>query len=523
MKFNCSFFTFLCYLCLSTSFIYAQNNVTYDASFVNNGYQEFSVIPSASASTAFGMDRQMDGKILTISVVYPSFVPATGVGVNRFNEDGSLDVSFADNGLFFFQRDSFDCEVKDVHVLPNGKILFGAAFRSYYDNTKNYFSLFRLNADGSPDDSFGTDGMLNYDNSYFEYPANFSTARLPDGTLLSSMIGYNSQSLFVVKFLPNGDLDVSFGTDGVAAPSPDNFLDQNQAETWPILLPSGGFIVATSGSNEAYYLTKFFQNGAIDPAYGSNGTSTFNVAPGFYPENLGRPLLQSSGKVVLSVLALDVDDVFSSYIFRANEDGSFDTSFGFNGYIKESFGELGAFSTCLYEMPDGSILGVGAVLPNPNSDGIIAFFKYSSDGQVDESFGQNGYVAFPEQDAVPYEAVIAPNNKVTICGEGFIDNGSMIARFNLEGISNTAEANLLNTSLQLSPNPATDHLNIQWTADAPIEAIEILNVQGQLVQEYSSVNQNTIVLPQMNAGHYMLKIRDTKGRTGVRGFVKMGK
>jgi uncharacterized delta-60 repeat protein len=521
MKFNYSFFTFLCYLCLSTSFIYAQNNATYDASFVNNGYQEFSVIP-ASTSTAFGMDRQSDGKLLTISVVYPSFSISNGFGINRFNENGSLDSTFADNGLFLFLRDSFDCEIKDVHVLPNGKILFGATFTNYYDDDKNYFALFRLNANGSPDDSFGAEGIRNYDNSYFEFPDIFSTALLPDGTLLSSMISYNNQDLFVVKFLPNGDLDVSFGADGVATPSPDNLPDESLLETWPILLPSGGFIVASSGFDSAYYLTKFFQNGAIDPAYGSNGTSTFNVDPGFYPENLGRPLLQSSGKVVLSVLALDVDDVFSSYIFRANEDGSFDTSFGFNGYIKESFGELGAFSTCLYEMPDGSILGVGAVLPNPNSDGIIAFFKYSSDGQVDESFGQNGYVAFPEQDAVPYEAVIAPNNKVTICGDGYTDNGSMIARFNLEGISNTAEANLLNTSLQLSPNPATDHLNIQWIEDAPIEAIEILNAQGQLVQEYSSVNQNTIVLPQMTTGHYWLKIRDTKGRTAVQGFVKMG-
>ncbi len=521
MKFNYSFFTFLCYFCLSTSFIYAQNNVTYDDSFLNNGYQEFSVIPQ-STSSALGMDRQSDGKLLTISVVYSNFAIANGVGINRFNEDGSLDASFADNGLFFFLRDSFDCEIKDVHVLPNGKILFGATFTSYYDDTNNYFALFRLNADGSPDDSFGADGIRNYDNSYFAYPTNFSTALLPDGTILSAMISYNNQDLFVVKFLPNGDLDVSFGSNGVSTPSPDNLPDENLSEIWSVLLPSGGFIIATSGFNTAYYLTKFLPNGAIDTDYSFSGTATFPVFPGYYPANLGRPLLQSSGKVVLSVLDFDDNDVVSSYLFRASEDGGFDSDFGLDGYTEESFGQLAAFSTCLYEMPDGGILGVGAVLPDPNSEGVIAFFKYSSDGKVDESFGQNGHVPFLEQDAVPYDAVIAPNNKITICGDGYADDGSMIARFNLEGISTTAEAQLLNASLMLSPNPATDHLNIQWAEDAPIEAVEILNVQGQLVQQYSSVNQNAIVLPKMTAGHYLLKIRDTKGRVGVQGFVKMG-
>ncbi len=522
MNFKFPFYVFLCFFCTTSSFLFSQSNVTYDESFLNNGYQEFSVT-SGSVSTAFGMTRQPDGKLLTISVVYPNISIANGVGINRFNENGSLDSSFADNGLFFFLRDSFSCGVKDIHILPNGKILFGVAFSSYYDNAKKYFALFRLNADGSPDDSFGVDGIRNYDNSYFAFPTNFSTVLHPNGTLLVPMISDNDRSLFAVQFLSNGDLDLSFGDNGVATPFPDNLPDENLFENWSILLPSGGFIVATSGFNNAYYLTKFFQNGTIDPAYGLNGTATFNVAPGYSPGNIGQPLLQSSGKVVLSVLDYDDDEVLSSYIFRANADGSFDNNFGLNGYTGESFGQLAAFASSLHEMADGSIFAVGAVLPDPNSDGIIAFFKYSSEGQVDESFGQNGHVPFPEQDAFPYDAVIAPNNKITICGDGFVDNGSMIARFNLEGISNTTETNLLNASLQLSPNPATDHLNIQWAEDAPIEAIEILNIQGQLVQQYGAVNQNMLVLPTMAAGHYFLKIRDAKGRIAVQEFVKMDK
>ncbi len=86
---------------------------------------------------------QPDGKILIFA---HSYAPGQS-SLLRYNADGSMDMTFGDNGQVFLPR-SYENRFR-IFVLPDGKIV---AFGAYY--------LTRHNPDGSFDTSFSGDGIM---------------------------------------------------------------------------------------------------------------------------------------------------------------------------------------------------------------------------------------------------------------------------------------------------------------------------------------------------------------------------
>ena len=74
----------------------------------------------------------------------------------KLTEDGTVDTSFADNGIFRLDVDGNFDRVEDVELLPDGKILVAGA-TSVGGNFHGY--VLRLNADGSLDETFQSDGI----------------------------------------------------------------------------------------------------------------------------------------------------------------------------------------------------------------------------------------------------------------------------------------------------------------------------------------------------------------------------
>jgi uncharacterized delta-60 repeat protein len=185
-------------------------NGALDMSFGNNG------IVTTDIETRIDVIKsvvlQGDGKILALGYSY--YEGNSDFALARYNTDGTLDNSFSGNGIVITQVGDAGDYGRALAIQNDGKIVAaGYSFNGTYCD----FALTRYNIDGSPDESFATNGIFTA--SYgtlndFVY----STAVQNDGKIIaagggrSDIEGYD---LILSRYKPDGSIDSTFGGDGV--------------------------------------------------------------------------------------------------------------------------------------------------------------------------------------------------------------------------------------------------------------------------------------------------------------------
>ena len=144
-----------------------------------------------------------DGKIM----LFGKFRNYNGIAYNRImrlNPNGTPDNTFNTNGTGIDGTGNF-YEIRDADVQPDGKIVMYGNFNSYNGITNN--NLIRINADGSLDNSF----QMNQ----FNTPQNICKVRvLQDGNILISGIYFSDTKKLVELFAPDGNRINEFNENG---------------------------------------------------------------------------------------------------------------------------------------------------------------------------------------------------------------------------------------------------------------------------------------------------------------------
>ncbi len=131
---------------------------------------------------------QPDGKIVVAgSAVFPGHDFDSALA--RYNTNGSLDTSFDGDGLVNSGIAEVDDVAESVALQPNGKLVVAGYIviesSGIFGDTDSDFALTRYNANGSPDTSFGGDGLVTTgftDKSDHAY----SVALQPDGRIIAA-------------------------------------------------------------------------------------------------------------------------------------------------------------------------------------------------------------------------------------------------------------------------------------------------------------------------------------------------
>ena len=124
-------------------------------------------VGSGANKGVYAIDLQADGKVL-IGGLFSSYDGNASMGIARLNIDGSLDTSFnIGTGV--------DDSIFDLAIQPDGKIIIGGYFTSY--NGASYFSIARINIDGSLDTTFNAGEIFKFDEIR-------TLALQPDGKIL---------------------------------------------------------------------------------------------------------------------------------------------------------------------------------------------------------------------------------------------------------------------------------------------------------------------------------------------------
>ena len=185
---------------------------------LDNGFGTGGVVTTPvgdTASTASGdtpekVLLQPDGKIVVAGTTV-ALGGRFGFALVRYNADGSLDPGFGANGIVIHSTPNRGQATYDAALQPDGRIVVAGS-----GNSGNDTAIIRFNANGSVDTSFASGGIFRTESSFF---VGNSIAVQPDGKIVA--LGYgildlyqNASGFAVARLNANGSPDGSFGTDG---------------------------------------------------------------------------------------------------------------------------------------------------------------------------------------------------------------------------------------------------------------------------------------------------------------------
>ncbi len=317
--------------------------------------------------------------------------------------DGTLDTSFGNGGRVITlstPANFIDRYDGATMLLNDGRIMTSVGKKA---NNQLVAKVFRYLSNGSLDMSWGQNGTITT-----SIPGVNDILRIydikvqPDGKIviagtMDTIIGSDPPISigFLVRYLPNGAIDSSFGNQGFiyqfSLPANSNFpnrlnklvVQQNRIITVSIDSPY-------STRLQAYKIS----NGAIDTSWGNNGIQLHD----FFPiNNIATGIVdlkvQEDGKFLISSKNL---------IFRFLPSGELDSSFADNGHLTPLIADMTQSGFTYIDQPLSASLsieilnnqkilvsGMGAHYSQYGGLGIVE--RYLPDGTLDSTFSHNGF------------------------------------------------------------------------------------------------------------------------------------
>ncbi|HJQ25295.1 MAG TPA: hypothetical protein VKA60_15350 [Blastocatellia bacterium] len=249
---------------------------------------------------AYAVAIQPDGKIC---VAGRAGGLDAAFGVVRYLKDGQLDATFGDGGKVLTGI-NFSSTPTTLALTADGKLLVGGYYLHIVDEL--VYGLVRLNADGSPDATFASTGMVGtqFGGSSARYAA--ATATTDGKYLLAGSVNRGpsatADDFALARFNSNGSLDVSFGVGGMVVKDVgvnDRVRDLLTQPDGKILLAGYSGVQAATAplpSEARLALLRFNADGSED--------SGFNAKPVI--DDVSRPTLanalamQADGRIVVA-------------------------------------------------------------------------------------------------------------------------------------------------------------------------------------------------------------------------------
>lgn len=370
-----------------------------------------------------GAAIQADGKIL-VSTGIKNGADAD-VGVLRYNRDGTLDGTFGINGIVTYDGGNGNDCGRLLAIQPNGKIVL----TGYTHNGNNYDILtMRLNVDGSPDSSFGTNGIAVYDNADRNDKGR-GIAIQPDGKILvtARSTGGGTSIAMMLRYGAGGVLDDTFGTNGVMSYE----SDQGNAGFRDVAIQGDGKIV-TSGYTKTIagylFLTARCDNdGTLDNTFGTNGITTYDGGHG--SAGARGIAVQVDGKIVVSGSNFNGTDL-DVLVLRYNSNGTLDSGFGTGGVVTYDGGKGDDNGRRLALQEGGRIVVTGNT--SDGSNVLVLVLRYNRNGTPDVAFGNAGKIILQlgEGDDWGESVVISAKQNIVIAGgvDNSADNDVLVFR-----------------------------------------------------------------------------------------------
>ena len=346
--------------------------------------------------------------------------------ISGYAQEFRLDTTFGKQGIVTTQT-KHTSEVYSIKIDPSQRVIAAG----YSNHNGNQLCAYFPNGDLDP--SFGEDGIVNSDLINEGIPLTMFIQ--PDGKIVTG--GYyqgndappHRSFSFLMRFLPDGSYDPTFGLNGAVK----IVLDSTENGILAMQLQSDGKIVAGGHIGTRSLLMRFNSDGSFDDSFGDEGKIYGPIETESYINDL---TLQDDGKI-LTTGSIGEAPQYQLTLVRYNSDGQLDHAFGTDGYIFKEiepspFTGTKGLNVKLTESK--SILVIGS------SRGLLLMLKYKTSGEPDSTFAENG-VYYSDSIRSVSDLVILPNNKIVLSGHREVtpfNYGFNLIRFQENGVLDTS-------------------------------------------------------------------------------------
>jgi uncharacterized delta-60 repeat protein len=345
---------------------------------------------------------------------------------------GDLDRTFSGDGwvrtyeIFGFSKRFFPKGAEDVAIQPDGKILAVSELQD--GNSHWWYGVYRWLPNGDLDRSFGSGGWVANDLGIFPMP--HTVALQPDGKILvGGRVECPGLELCfgIVRYHPNGSIDASFGTSGVArATFPGARCG---CEIHDLAVQRNGRIVAVgwrfrggdAQDDMLLAVARFLPDGRLDPSFSRDGRLSFDFG---YGDDLGSAVaVQPDGRIVVGGVAsfrYRTEDDFA--VVRLRPNGTLDRSFSRDGVQSVNFARMRYDDLYGLDLQaDGRIVAAGLSAIGYRRDAPrIAVLRLNRNGTLDRRFGKR--LLKPGAHGGYARAVLADRDGIVVGGLAYDDS-----------------------------------------------------------------------------------------------------
>lgn len=319
-----------------------------DTSFGTGGKVITTFGPGTDPANAVAV--QPDGRLVVAGAKQSD--TGSDFALARYRANGRLDRSFGAGGKVVTSVGPEDDGTRALALQPDGKIVV-AGFRD------PDFALARYKRNGKLDRSFGRRGKTT--TAIGSQSSAYALALQPDGKAVAAGYSYNGTEFdfALVRYRRNGKLDRSFGVGGKVTTALDPSYRFNIAEG--VAVQPDGKIVAVGVTSQPpdfthFAVVRYNPNGSLDMRFGAGGKIITKFGTPF--DTAHAVALQRNGKIVV---AGDTSSLTNGdfAIVRYNRDGTLDMSFGTEGKTTTSFGPSDDVANAVALQLNGRIVVAG--------------------------------------------------------------------------------------------------------------------------------------------------------------------
>lgn len=322
---------------------------------------------------AQGLTQDAQGRLIVAATV------EYNLAVTRHLASGELDKTFANRGTasnFFYLGPDDGAWGKSVALDHHNRIVVGGGITSTMtcgsiEKAVRTFVIVRLiNApgddDGKPDSNFNSLGFSAYLDCTSDDNLISDIAVANDDSIyaIGQAVNASPTKALITKWKPDGQMDGTFGTDGVISYAPGS---ADNVGTGIAVDDKGRVLVTAIGTDiSAYFLRliRLTSDGRLDPTFGTGGTVDIaNVAPDPHPIflNLCCVKVDRLGRILVAGLEIPHiypgEDNSTAFVVRFNESGQPDETFGEHGDAFFGEDEFQGIGPLVIDEHDRVILG----------------------------------------------------------------------------------------------------------------------------------------------------------------------
>jgi uncharacterized delta-60 repeat protein len=421
---------------------------------------------------------QPDGKFLLTGTMYN---PANydDFIIIRCNENGSLDDDFYSNGYVSLDIEDLNNVGKSIALQKDNNIVVSSTVG---DKT----AILRFTTNGSQDQSFGYNGCKILDITGDNYTSDntCSVAIQQDQKIVvfgSSGNGYESD-FYLVRLNADGSLDNQFGKSGITMLDFNGGIDYASDM---LIQPDGkivmaGYTNALIGKPYSFIVSRVLSDGSIDTSFNKIGYAITPIGDDHNDAYCYSVGIQDDGKIVTVGTSSFGYTIMDNILLRYNTDGSLDSTFGKNGIVINDLNTIDSWSTDVAFQPDKKIVVSGFY--REGFDQNIIIYRFNNNGSLDLSFGKGGYsnLDLGAYDDAALSAVII-SNRLLVAGNS---GGNFVAlRYRLDYQTGSENVGNVNHKFLVYPNPVVSEMTLEYNLnDSKAISVALFDLNGKVAQ-----------------------------------------